>query len=309
MTKNILIYTHMPKFSFKEGGTLVQYLLANILNQYGQNVRIYPTSGIKITNSVYSNFYNNDFPIDNNCVVIYCEGTQGNPLKAKNVVRWMLSELGQNVPKEWLNTWSKNELVYYFNSELKFDQNPSKIGSIYKLLSCIYINPYAVKRNYEKRSGVCYTIRKAVNIHKKKCITVHPPDAFEITYDHTQLECIDFFNNYEWFLSYDSLTFLIIIAALCGCVPVIYKVEGMTKQEWIQTTAASEYVKSKGLDNLYGIAYGREDMEYAKSTLHLVKEQWDDIVEFCKEKTIKPFIEDINNFENMHNTIQNNFYF
>ena len=103
-------------------------------------------------------------------VVIYPEVTFGNPLRAKNVVRWMLSELGQNVPKEWLNTWSKNELVYYFNSELKFDQNPSKIGSIYKLLSCIYINPYAVKRNYEKRSGVCYTIRKAVNIHKKKVL-------------------------------------------------------------------------------------------------------------------------------------------
>ena len=37
MTKNILIYTHMENFSFNDGGTVVQYLLANILNEYGVN--------------------------------------------------------------------------------------------------------------------------------------------------------------------------------------------------------------------------------------------------------------------------------
>jgi hypothetical protein len=136
---------------------------------------------------------------------------------------------------------------------------------------------------------------------------VHPKNAFQINPEHNQIQCIEFFNKYEWFLSYDSLTFLIIISALCGCIPVVYKVDGLNKQQWIQTTAAGEYVKYKGLDNLYGIAYGREDMEYAKKTIHLVKEQWNDICNFCKEKTIIPFIQDIQNFENMQNTIQNNY--
>jgi len=45
--KNIIIYTHMPKFSFENGGTIVQYFLANVLEEYGQNVRIYPSSGKK----------------------------------------------------------------------------------------------------------------------------------------------------------------------------------------------------------------------------------------------------------------------
>ena len=120
MVKNILIYTHMSNFSFEDGGTVVQYYLAQILEEYGHMVRIYPSSGIKTPNNIFSKFYNNDFPKDDNTVVIYCEGTQGNPLNAKNVVRWMLSELGQNVPYDWVNTWGKNELVYYFNSELKF---------------------------------------------------------------------------------------------------------------------------------------------------------------------------------------------
>ena len=49
-------------------------------------------------------------------------------------------------------------------------------------------------------------------------------------------------------------------------------------------------------------------MQYATDTIHLVKEQWDDILKFNKEKTIIPFIIDIQNFENMQNTIQNNYY-
>jgi hypothetical protein len=308
MTKNILIYTHMREFSFVDGGTVAQYNLARILDELGQTVRIYSSSGICIDNSLFNKFYRNDFPIDDNCVVIYCEGTGGNPLNAKNVVRWMLSELGQNVPYEMVHSWGKNELVYYFNSEPKFYYNPEKLGSIYKFLNSLYINPCAKQINFEERSGVCYTIRKAHQIHKSGFQMVHPSNSFEITREHTQQQCIEFFNKYKWVVCYDSLTFYVVIAALCGCIPVVYKVNGLSKQEWIQTTAAAEYCKSKGLTNLYGIAYGREDMEYAQDTIHLVKEQWDDILEFNKEKTIVSFINDINDFDNMKNTIDKNYF-
>ena len=110
------------------------------------------------------------------------------------------------------------------------------------------------------------------------------------------------------FISYDPQTFLSIMAALCGCISVVYPLDGLTKQEWIHTTAASKYVKNKGLDNLYGIAYGLEDVQYATDTLHLVKYQWTDIQKFCRDTTIVPFINDIQNFENMQNTVQNNYF-
>jgi hypothetical protein len=110
------------------------------------------------------------------------------------------------------------------------------------------------------------------------------------------------------FISYDPLTFFSIMAALCGCISVVYPRDELTKKDWINTTAASEYAKSKGLDNLYGIAYGLEDVQYAIDTLHLVKDQWTDIQNFNKEKTVVPFINDIQNFENMQNTVQNNYF-
>jgi hypothetical protein len=49
-------------------------------------------------------------------------------------------------------------------------------------------------------------------------------------------------------------------------------------------------------------------MEFAKNTLHLVKEQWDDIIKFNKTQNVASFINDIQNFENMTNTIENNYY-
>ena len=306
--KNILIYTHMPKFNFNDGGTVVQYELAKILEEYGQNVRIYLSGNIKIENSIFSKFYNaNDFPIDDNTVVIYCEGTQGNPLNAKYVVRWMLSKLGQNVPCTHLNTWSKNELVYYFNSEEKIANNPDKIGNIYKLLNVLYIHPFATNYNLNPRTSTCFTIRKAVNIHGKVPNFIHPPNSFEITINHTQLECIKIFNNRKFFISYDSLTFLSIIAALCGCISIVKKVKGLSKKDWLNTTAAAEYLK-KTNETLYGIAYGADDLDNAINTLHMVKDQWMRIKQFSKEKYVAKCIDDINDWDNMINTIQTNFF-
>ena len=305
--KNIIIYTHMPKFDFKDGGTVVQFLLAKTLEEMGQNVRIYPGGKIVMANSIFSKFYNNEFPIDRNCVVIYCEGTVGNPLNAPLVVRWMLSKLGQNVPFTHLNTWGKNELVYYFNSEEKIANNPDKNGHIYKLLNVIYINPHAVNLNIPSRMGTCFTIRKAKNIHGKIPQFVHPSGSTEISTGHTQMECINIFNNHKYFISYDSLTFFIVIAALCGCISIVKKVDGLSKQDWIKTTAAAEYLNASGEDMLYGIAYGAEEVEKATQTIHLAKEQWERIVQFSKDKYVKSFIQDINNFPNMVNRIHNNF--
>jgi hypothetical protein len=305
---NILIYTHMPNFCFKDGGTVVQYYLAQLLEELGQNVRICTNNNVNTPNSIFSKFYNNEFPINDETIVIYCEGTQGNPLNAKKVVRWMLSELGQNVPKEWVNTWGKDELVYYFNSERKFCTSPEKFGSIYKLLTVIYMNPYIKQTNFNSRSGICYTLRKGPLIHKDKLNFVHPINSFEITRQHTQLDYIKIFNTYEYFMCYDSLTLLSVISALCGCITVIYKVDGLNKIDWINTTAFAEYCKYKNDYNIYGIAYGNDEMEFAKNTIHLFKEQWNEIIEFNKTTTLKSFIDDMQNFDKMINTINNNYF-
>lgn len=305
--KNIIIYTHMPNFSLIDGGTLVEYYLAKLLDNLGKNVRIYPSSGIKTSNKIFSKFYNNDFPIDDNAVVIYCEGTQGNPLKATNVVRWLLSEMGKNVPYDWINGWGKNELVYFFNYDKIFENNEAMIGIKYKLLTCVYINPLIKNHNNNLRKGYCHTFRKS---HYHKTLpSAHPPKSFEIKRNHTMTDYVRIFNKREIFISYDPLTFLNIIAAMCGCISVVIKVDGIPNQlEWLKTTAVYSYIKSKGLTKMYGIAYGIKEFDWAKKTKHLAYNQWIDIIKYFETNTIIPFLKDIENLTNVENTLENVFF-
>ena len=72
-------------------------------------------------------------------------------------------------------------------------------------------------------------------------------------------------------------------------------------------TAAWPYLKANNLDNIYGIAYGMNDIEYARHTIHLVKNQWNEIHDFSLKKSILPFLDDINNYEKLENTVENNY--
>ena len=220
----------------------------------------------------------------------------------------MLSELGKNVPHDRVNSWSKTDLVYYFNSEKKFEKDVKRVGTIYKTLTCVYINPFM--KNYKNpfRKGYCHTFRKS---HYHKTLKyAHPPNAsLKITRDHKQIDCINIFNKKSIFICYDPLSFLSIIAAMCGCISVIIKVDGISNQsEWIKTTAVAQYAKETKIDKLYGIAYGLNEIGWARNTLHLVKEQWIKIREFFREKTIKPFLEDLKNMESLENTLKNNYF-
>jgi len=305
LSKNIIIYPHLP-FNTSDGGITVQYYFASLLDKLGIKVRIHKVYGVHKSNNIFDNYYDDDFDL-NDTIVIYCEGVIGNPLNAIYVVRWMLSELGINVPYENVHTWGKNELVYYFNSELKFNNSPEKIGNIYKLLTVIYINSKIKKHNNNERHGYCYTFRKSY-MHKN-IINIHPESSFEITTSHSQDNYIEIFNKYKYFISYDPLTFLCIIAPLCGCISIIYPLEGVSKNEWLQMGALSEYFKEKKSYSLYGIAYGdtREELEFAQKTIHLAKKQWDDIANY-QTKLVQNFIDDMQHFDTCVNTIQNNYF-
>ena len=302
--KNILIYC-INSFDIKCGGLTVQYELCKILDNMGINVRIIAPE--KIPNCIFMKYYDNDFNLDET-LVIYGETINGNPFNAKYVVRWILAPIGKCSSIETHKTWGKNELVYYFNEEKKFEINSELVGTVYKTLTCLYINPLIKNYKDPSRKGYCHTFRKSY--FHKHIKYAHPPNAsLEITNNHTQQDYIHIFNKKEIFICYDPLTFLSIIAAMCGCVSVVIKVEDIpTQLEWLQTTAVAQYVKENKIDKLYGVAYGLDEINWARLTLHLVEEQWIKITEFFKEKTVKPFLEDLKNIEGLENTVENNYF-
>jgi hypothetical protein len=305
-SKNFLLVPHI-KFCFEDGGIVVQYYLAKLLDDMGVMIRIMPSFG-NIENSLFNKYYNNEFNLDDNCIVIYCEGVIGNPLNAKYVIRWLLSEVGQNVPYHYIYTWGENELVYHFNRELKFKNNPDKVDNVFKTLSILYLSPEIKQYNLGNRNGCCYTIRKAAEIHKNQIHRIHPDNSYEITRDVSNDKIIQIFNNYEYFVSYDPITFLSIMAPLCGCISIVYPIEGVSKRDWFNKTCYSEYLEYNNTGNAYGIAYGLEEIEWAKNTIHLAKDQLHDMITYLKDKHIQRLLKDVENFDHLVNTIKNVFY-
>ena len=65
----------------------------------------------------YDNIFCNDFAsideINDNTIVIYPEIISGNPLNCKNIVRWILLELGIEMPSDHFRNWQINDLIYH----------------------------------------------------------------------------------------------------------------------------------------------------------------------------------------------------
>jgi hypothetical protein len=292
-------------FVYHCGGIVVQYELAKNLNNSMVDVKIISPRNIK--NNIYNDFLLTKTLDDaDNTIVIYGETIKGNPLNAKYVIRWILAPIGICSHPETYKTWGPNDLVYYFNSEDKFIKEPEKVSKEYKLLNILFINPKAINFNLQNRSGTCHTFRKSY--YHKNIQLIHPSNSFEVTRRHTQEDYIKIFNKYKYFICYDPLTFLSVIAALCGCISIVKKVDGLSKKDWLNMLAITEYFKESGENTLYGIAYGADDLENAINTLHLVKKQWDDITNFMINKNIKSFLDDMDNFDTLVNNVQNNFY-
>ena len=290
------------------GGIVALHNLAKCINDLHSDIiyaKLFIYNGLTYTNNFCNNFANIN-EINDNTIVIYPETISGNPLNCKKVIRWILLALGKEMPKTYYTNWGINDLVYYFNSEPIFSNNPTKIDILYKMLPLLYL-PKCNNLNMQRNNKCCHAIRKAEVIAYHNNMKI-PNGSFEITRQHDQETCIGFFNTYSQFIAYDPLTFLTIIAALCGCLSIVYPIKGVNKQQWLSTTAVAPYLMSKGLDNIYGIAYGFEDINYAKSTLHLVKDQWNDIINYYKEKYVRTFTEDMVNYVNNLNKVSNLFY-
>ena len=316
--KNFVIGLHCA-FEIGGGGCVVQCHLANLLKRRGFNVRVL-TTWTNPPELIPPNFIfihgNRANPTDidvtsHDTIVIYCEGVEGNPFGAKNVVRWMLSELGKNVPHSLMNSWNKNEVVYYFNGEPKHIREPEKMGNIYKLFSLLYFNPNVKQYNYEPRNKECHTLRKAGGYHKgvyhKHLHQIHSNNSTHIEFDNNHNTTISIFNEYECFYCYDPLTWLAFMAPICGCYTIVHPVEGVDKRTWLSNSALGIYMKEKNIEDLYGIAYGLVEREYAKTTLHLAKQQWDDMRHYFNVTCLDNFLRDMNNFNGLNNRVGNNF--
>lgn len=265
-----------PSYTPNAGGIIVLHKLCHIINQCGGNAVLYPwfpqfkitkrdLSGVffLVKNVIGSFFRRYKTCIDFNTpmyeggaltdddIVIYPEIVFGNPLNAKKVIRWLLNKPGHFTGD-----------IYYGSGELyfKFDDGLVDDFSFYgsemspSPLKVIHVpSVYNENEVPQERRGVAYSIRKGLakpQIH-------HPNDAVLIDgMEHAEIAKI--FKRVTCFISYDLYSAYSTFAILCGCDSVVIPDDGLSKAEWYPDEV-----------NRYGLAYGFDDIEYARKTKKL----------------------------------------
>ena len=181
-----------------------------------------------------------------NTIVVYSEGVYGNPLRAKNVVRWFLyHNRFPNNPE----AYGKDDLVFSYR-EIFNDYN---LNPLCRLLTLNYFDKDLYKQtNFGERTGVCYIIRKGKN-------RPDLPKHFDgpIIDNLTETEKVAILNKCKICYDYDTQTFYSTIAAVCGCIPIVVMEQGKSKSDYL----------GEG-DSDYGRAYGDspEEIERAIKT-------------------------------------------
>lgn len=268
----IIIYT--PSYDENSGGRVVLHYLCHLANTIGFEAYLLKSSEItlfdfkKPIRSMYRVLrgaisiitplkINKNFNTPvlkstpknlDDYIVVYYEQIIGNPLNAKNVMRYMLHFPGYHTGyaffgfNEYHVLWEETTNVMDF-PHCERQKFPMKITY---MLENIYNKNQSL--THDERIIDCYMIRKGVGKP-----LVHPDTAIKLDgLSHIQIAKI--FKKAKYFYCYDEYTMYTRFAAMCGCIPIVIPdYESKKKEDW----NISNFV-------MHGIAYGLNEIEKAK---------------------------------------------
>jgi hypothetical protein len=272
-----------PPYNEMQGGVICLHKLTDLLNRIGFEAYIFPSyeniiinkrdfllPSLKLAREFARhilNFKTNEnfiTPIysgsvesiqSNEWIVVYYEQVSGNPLKARNVVRWLLHQPGYHTG---IINYGFNELHIKFNDAIRdFHYPNSKLADFLMPIIHYPLNYYNLDRISERRNGIAYCIRKGTG----KIIRHDLKGSFLIdNLSHEQIA--EIFKRVKTFISYDSYTAYSRFAALCGCDSIVIPDENVSQEQWYPNS-----------EDRYGVAYGFENINAARETRILLQEK------------------------------------
>jgi hypothetical protein len=236
----IIIYS--PSYNPNSGGIIVLHKLCHILLDMGYNASLYPIDTNEfIVNDSYKYKITSEIDVKND-IIIYPEIIWGNPLNMSNVVRYIM-----NVGHITLNrkeTWDDNDFWIYFSERFYDGIKDKNILHIFDSKKEYYKN-YNLERKYKS----CHTFRKNDLVKNNNSYHIHPSDSIEIGFNMGDEYLINLFNNCKKFYSYDTETYLSVLAALCGCESIIVPNDNFTKETLKQKIPVIKYGVKYGIDD------------------------------------------------------------
>lgn len=261
---------YAPRFDDAKGGAIVLHKLCHLLNQLGYSACLWPYGkprftwkhplqyvfsasihhGRRLCRKSYAVRDGFITPLSrssdlDSCVVIYPEIVSKNPLYVEHYLRWLLHKPGFHSGGK---SYFSGDLCFSFQKAFDASVEGMVDGGILRVYE--YFRDIYKQINYGGRAGVCYVVRKGRN---RKDL----PDLKGLLVvdemNHQQLSRV--FNECRYCYFYDPYTMLSVYAALCGCIPIIVPMPGISKEEW----KPDEELR-------YGLAYGEDDLDYAIAT-------------------------------------------
>lgn len=183
---------------------------------------------------------------NDNWIVIYPESISGNPLNAKNVVRWLLHHPGFHDPNFF---YGVDELYFRFHSGIKIPR--SLLANTSDLILTIIDYPvdiYLAEETIESREGSAYLLRKGA----RRKIVHDMNNSIKVDgLSHAKMAKV--FKSVKTFYSYDPYTAYSTFAVLSGCDSVVIPEDGVSIDAWIPDKTLRA-----------GLAYGFEGIESAR---------------------------------------------
>ena len=296
-----------PPYNEKQGGVICLHKLVDLLNKAGYEAYIYPSYENIILNKrnilipilkfvreifrSFKKFHTNKYFITpiysgstkpfetDEWVVVYYEQVLGNPLSAKNVVRWLLHQPGFHTGTV---CYGFNEMHVKFNEAIRDFHYPNSVLADFIMPIIHYpLELYNDVNVLSKRQGVAYCVRKG----KGKPMQHDLSNSILID-DLSHEEISKIFKRVHTFISYDSYTAYSRFAALCGCDSIVVPDFGVTEEQWYPIP-----------EDRLGLSYGFDNIEYARKTRGLLR---DKILRESNESTeiVKEFVYKANHFFN-----------
>lgn len=282
---NFIIPVIVKYSDLMSGGVIVMHKLAYLLAERGHNVYILtepenPHPNIKIIKSKitaedgFKRSYQWEeitFPYYNT-VTIYSQIDGGNPIGTAHVARWILYDT--ELPIE--NSFGENDVYFNFGSFKTYRNQPHRSLTLYE-----YNTHKLYVTNTGKRKGFCHMIHK--HTPPTDNLLINQLSSFNLT-EWKELGGYDYLreklNEYEYMLTYDQKSFYCVAAGLCGCKSIILN-PGPSYEfsrnayadsaEYLEGLTPEKYRELNPIQK-YGVAYGLDDIHWANTTIHMVKD-------------------------------------
>lgn len=263
-----LFYIFNPVW--EQGGTMVMHELSRILCELGEDVylTITETKLPENPSKIVSQEEAFQLASQDDCVTIYPEIISGNPLGAKHVVRWVLYYPGGHGVGDvhyheseyvftYHNRFVKNTVyesapilkIFQSRADKFFDMNKQRTQDAVLIRKGRFNNFDEMKRRH---------VDPYMNILNKNTIVV---DSFINNVSGFE-QLNEIFNEFRYFVSFDSISHYSVLAALAGCISIVVPTDGVSKEQW----------KADFKTHSCGIAYGFDDLHWAMTTYHKTRE-------------------------------------